>query len=101
MTYSLLKPKKRVLEAHKISKTVKILRELPSDADSRIANIHRRNEILKANKHYQLKLERDRANSALASLPENQMQNMRQMLIQHRKDLTTAMLPLTMKGGVP
>ena len=71
MKYSPVKHQKRVLKEDKFSKHVKVLRELPTDVDSRIANIHRRNEILKANKYYQLRIERDRANAAIASLPVN------------------------------
>ena len=56
MKYSPLKHKKRVLREDQLSKHVKVLRELPPDVDSRIADIHRRNEILKANKYYQLRI---------------------------------------------
>ena len=69
MKYTPLKHQKRVLREDQISKHVKVLRELPTDVDSRIANIHKRNEILKANKYYQLRIERDRANAAIAEPP--------------------------------
>ena len=97
MKYSPLRHKKRVLKEDQISKHVKVLRELPADVDSRIANIHRRNEILKANKHYQLKIERDRANAAIANLPVNQQRNLKRLLASLNKD----MLDLARKGAVP
>ena len=96
-----MRHKKRVLREDQLSKHVKVLRELPTDVDSRVANIHRRNEILKANKYYQLKIERDRANAAIASLPVNQQQNLRQLLVSQRNDLSEAMLGFARKGGVP
>ena len=101
MKYSPLRHKKRVLREDQLSKHVKVLRELPTDVDSRIANIHRRNEILKANKHYQLRIERDRANAAIASLPVNAQRNLRQLLVRQRDDLSESMLAFARKGGVP
>ena len=80
MKYLVEKPKRRRFTEDKVSKHHKILRELPADADSRITNIHRRNEILKANKIYQLRIERDRANAALETLPANQQANLRQLI---------------------
>ena len=71
MRYSPLKHNKRVFEEHQLKQHVKILRELPQDANGRVANAHHRHEILKANKMYQLRIERDRANAAIASLPVN------------------------------
>ena len=52
MKYLVEKPKRRRFTQDKVSAHHKILRELPADVDTRIANIHRRNEILKANKLY-------------------------------------------------
>ena len=101
MKYLVEKPKRRRFTQDKVSAHHKILRELPADVDTRIANIHRRNEILKANKLYQLKIERDRANAALATLPANQQANMRQLMVRHRQDLTEAMLALGKKGTPP
>ena len=101
MKYTPLKHKKRVLREDQISKHVKVLRELPTDVDSRIANIHKRNEILKANKYYQLRIERDRANAAIAGLPVNQQQNLRRLLVSQRNDLSEPMLSFARKGGVP
>ena len=101
MKYSLLKPKKRVLQEDKLPKHVKILRELPADVDSRVVNIHRRNEILKANKYHQLKIERDRANSAIATLPLAAQRNLRNLIVQQRNDIREAMLGFARKGGVP
>ena len=101
MKYLVEKPKRRRFTQDKVSAHHKILRELPADVDTRIANIHRRNEILKANKLYQLKIERDRANAALATLPANQQANMRQLMVRHRQDLTEAMLALGKKGAAP
>ena len=101
MKYLVEKPKRRRFTQDKVSAHHKILRELPADVDTRIANIHRRNEILKANKLYQLKIERDRANTALATLPANQQANLRQLMVKHRQDLTEAMLALSKKGAPP
>ena len=101
MKYTPLKQQKRVLREDQISKPVKVLRELPTDVDSRIANIHKRNEILKANKYYQLRIERDRANAAIASLPVNAQNNLKNLLIRQRNDLSESMLAFARKGGVP
>ena len=101
MKYSLFKNKKRVLEEHHLKQHVKILRELPQDANGRVANAHHRHEILKANKMYQLRIERDRANAAIASLPVNAQANLRQLLASQRDDLNNAMLRFARKGGVP
>jgi len=82
-------------------KHVKILRELPTDVDSRVANIHKRNEILKANKYHQLRIERDRANAAIATLPIAQQKNLQNLIVRQRLDLSEAMLAFARKGGVP
>ena len=101
MKYSPLKHKKRVLREDQLRKHVKIIRELSADVDSRIANIDKRNEVLKANKYYQLRIERDRANAAIACLPANAAKNLRQLLVSQRNDLSKAMLGFARKGGVP
>ena len=101
MKYSPLRHKKRVLQEDKLSKHVKILRELPADVDSRIADIHKRNEILKANKYHQLRIERDRANAAIATLPVNAQRNLQNLIVRQRNDLSEAMLGFARKGGVP
>ena len=101
MKYTPLKHQKRVLREDQISKHVKVLRELPTDVDSRIANIHKRNEILKANKLHQLRIERDRANAAIASLPVNAQRNLKNLLLRQRNDLSESMLPFSRKGAVP
>ena len=101
MKYSPLRHKKCVLKEDQLSKHVKILRDLPEDVNSRIANIHKRNEFLKANKYYQLRIERDRANAAIAGLPVNQQENLRSLLVSQRDDLSEAMLRFARKGGVP
>ena len=101
MKYEVEEPKRRRYTENKVSKHHKILRELPADVDTRIASIHRRHEILKANKLYQLRIERDRANAALASLPAVHQANLRQLLTKHRQDLTEAMLALGKKGIPP
>ena len=101
MKYSPLQHKKLVLKEDQLSKHVKFLRELPEYVNSRIANIHKRNEILKANKYYQLRIKRDRANAAIAGLPVNQQQNLRQLLVQQRDDLSEAMLSPARNGAVP
>ena len=95
MKYLVDKPKKRRFTQDQISKHVKVLRELPQDVDNRIANVHRRNEILKANKRYQMEIEKNRANSALQTLPVNQQVNLRQHLASINADL----LALTRKGS--
>ena len=101
MKYLVEKQKRRRFTQDNVSKHHKILRELPADVDTRIANIHRRNEILKANKLYQLRIERDRANATLATLPSNQQANLRQLMVRHRQDLMEAMLALGKKGAPP
>ena len=101
MKYSPLRHKKRVLKEDQLAKHVKILRELPEDVNSRIANIHKRNEILKANKYYQLRIEKDRANAAIAGLPVNAQANLCQLLVGQRDDLSEAMLRFARKGGSP
>ena len=101
MKYSPLKHKKRVLQEDTLSKHVKILREIPADVDSRIANIHKRNEMLKADKYHQLRIERDRANSAIATLPVAAQRNLQNLLARRRNDLIEAMLGFARKGGVP
>ena len=101
MKYSTLKHNKHVFEEHQLKKHVKILRELPQDANGRVANAHHRHEILKANKMYQLRIERDRANAAIASLPVNAQANLRQLLVSQRDDISEAMLRFARKGGVP
>ena len=95
MKYLVDKPKKRRFTQDQISKHVKVLRELPQDVDSRTANVHRRHEILKANKRYQLEIEKKRAHSALQTLPVNQQVNLRQHLASINADL----LALTRKGS--
>jgi len=100
MKYTPLKHQKRVLREDKLSKHVKVLRELPTDVDSRIANIHRRNKILKANKYHQLRMERDRANAAIASLPVSAQRNLKNLLVRQRDDLSETMLAHARKGGV-
>ena len=59
------------------------------------AYVHKRNEILRANKKYQLEIERRRAYSALQTLPQNQQANLRRYLSQVNADL----LELTRKGS--
>jgi len=100
MKYSPLKHKKRVLREDQLSKHVKVLRELPTDVDSRVANIHRRNETLKANKYHQLRMERDRANAAISSLPVSAQKNLLQLLVRKRDDLNETMLAHARKAGV-
>ena len=100
MKYLVEKPKRRRFIQDQISKHHKILREPRADAETRIANIHHRNEILKANKLYELKLERDRMNEALSMLPANQQRNLHAMLVRHRQDFNDAMVNLEKKGVV-
>ena len=95
MKYLVYKPKRRRFTQDQIGKHVKVLWELPQDVDNQIANVHRRNEIVKANKRYQLEIEKNRAHSALQTLPENQQVNLRQHLASINADL----LALTRKGS--
>ena len=95
MKYLADKSKRGRSAQYQISKHVKVLRELPQDVDNRIANVHRRNEILKANKRYQMEIEKNRAHSALQTLPVNQQVNLRQHLASINADL----LALTRKGS--
>ena len=101
MKYSVLKNKKRVFQEDTLRKNVKILRELPADVDSRVVNIHRRNELLKAQKYHQMRIERDRANSAIAAMPVSAQRNLRNLIVKHRNDISEAMLAFARKGGVP
>ena len=94
MKYLVDKQKRRRFTQQSISKHVKVLRELPQDVETRTANVHKRNEILKANKKYHLEIERRRAYSALQNLPQNQQANLRRYLVQVNADL----LDLTCKG---
>ena len=97
MKYLVDKPKRRRFTQDQISKHVKVLRELPQDVDNRIANVHRRHEILKANKRYQMEIEKNRAHSALQTLPANQQANLGQYLAGVEKD----MMALSRKGSPP
>ena len=95
MKYLVDKPQRRRFTQDRISKHVKVLRELPQDIETRTANVHKRNEILRANKRYQLEIERRRAYSAMQTLPQNQQANLRRYLSQVNADL----LELTRKGS--
>ena len=95
MKYLVDKPKRRRFTQDQITKHVKVLRELPQDIETRTANVHKRNEILRANKRYQLEIERRRAFSALQTLPQNQQANLRRYLSHVNADL----LELTRKGS--
>jgi hypothetical protein len=95
MKYLVEEPKRRRFTQDQISKHVKVFRELPQDVDNRIANVHLRNEILKANKRYQMEIEKKRAQSALQTLPVNQQANLRHHLASINADL----LALTRKGS--
>ena len=95
MKYPAGKPKRRRFTQDQISKHVKVMRELPQDVDNRIANVHRRNEILKANKRYQMEIEKKRAHSALQTLPVNQQVVLRQ----HLASINENLLALTRKGS--
>ena len=97
MKYLVQKPKRRRFTQDNMSKHVKVLRELPADVESRTADVHKRNELLKANKRYQLEIERKRGESALQRLPVNQQANLKRYMTSIQKDL----LQLTRKGGVP
>ena len=94
------KPKKRFYEerAHKHSKHVKVLRELPTVADERIKNIARRNELLRANHLYNARLERQRALSAFSTTT-----NMRQrdVIRQYMGQLQTNITTLAQRGMLP
>ena len=57
--------------------------------------MHRRHEILKANKRYQMEIEKNRAHSALQTLPVNQQVNLRH----HLSSINLDLLALTRKGS--
>ena len=101
MKYLLEKRKRPRFIQDRISKHHKILREPREVQETRIANIHHRTEILRANKLHALKLEHDRMNSALATLPATQQRNLQSVLVRHRQDLTEQMLALLKKGALP
>ena len=97
MKYLVDKPQRRRFTQDRISfygKHVKVLRELPQDIETRTTNVHKRAEILRANKRYELEIERRRAHSALQTIPQNQQANLRRYLSQVNADL----LELARKG---
>ena len=97
MKYAVVPPQRKQFTQHKIGKHITVLRELGKDADTRVADAHKRLEIIKANKRYQMQLERNRMHGALTSMPHNQQQNLRQYLVSLERD----MLALTKKGAPP
>ena len=74
-----------------------ILRELQTDQNARLTDVHKRNEILKMNKLYNLDMERRRMYSAIQTLPHNQQANLRRYI----GDLENQMFAFTRKGRVP
>ena len=55
--------------AHKLDQRRKLLAELPSAMEVRQQNIHNRNQMLAATQAYNLKLEKERTQGHLKSLP--------------------------------
>ena len=64
-----IKERKRkfYLDKHHHLKHVKILRELQKNADERVKNIARRNDLLRANQLYNARIERQRAIQAFTA----------------------------------
>ena len=75
-----------------------ILQELPGAALNRIANIHKRHELLKANQAYNLRLERQRAMSALTRGGDRvQLQTVKTII----GDLDNQIAKLAQRGALP
>ena len=73
----------------------KILRELPGYMDRRVANIHARNEMLRATEAQNLRIERDRVNAHLHGMPEG----LQRLAAQHHVgDLTRRIHKLAQQG---
>ena len=73
----------------------RILRELPERMDRRTADIHRRNEMLRATEAQNLRIERDRVNAHLHGMPEG----LQRLAAQHHVgDLTRRIHRLAQKG---
>ena len=56
--------------AIKVARNQRILRELPEGLERRLSSIFARNELLRATEAQNLKIERDRVNAHLHSMPE-------------------------------
>ena len=91
------KPVPRKFTKEQFVKNQYILRELQTDQNARLTDVHKRNEILKQNKLYNLDMERRRMYSALQTLPHNQQANLRQYI----GDVEKTMFNFTRKGRVP
>ena len=91
------KPVPRKFTKEQFVKNQYILRELQTDQNARLTDVHKRNEILKQNKLYNLDLERNRMHSALQTLPHNQQANLRRYI----GNLENQMFAYTRKGRVP
>ena len=92
--------KKRIPREYAKEQFVKnhhILRELQTDQNARLTDVHKRNEILKMNKLYNLDMERRRMFSAIQTLPHNQQANLRRYI----GELEDKMFAFTRKGRVP
>ena len=73
----------------------KILRELPERMERRVANIHARNEMLRATEAQNLRIERDRVNAHLHSMPGG----LQRLAAQHHVgDLTRRIHKLAQEG---
>ena len=86
------------LDVHRHLKHVKILRELPKVADERIANIARRNELLRANQLYNARLERQRAMQAHTAANSEQQ---RGIISHYTGNIETNITRLAQRGMLP
>ena len=75
-----------------------ILQELPGAALNRIANIHKRHELLKANQAYNLRLERQRAMSALTRVGDRVQHQTVKTII---GDIDNQIARLAQRGTLP
>ena len=87
--------RKRFQPAVQADKHHKILRELPERMERRVANIHARNQMLRATEAQNLRIERDRVNAHLHSMPEG----LQRLAAQHHVgDLTRRIHKLAQEG---
>ena len=89
------KARKKFAPAIQVDRQHKILRELPQRMDQRIANIHARNEMLRATEAQNLAIERRRVISHIHDMPATLQ---KQAALHHVGDLTRRIHKLTGKG---
>ena len=100
--YRVARPQRKVFTKTNFIQNQSLLRELPGDHDARLIDVHRRNEILKQNKLYNLDMERRRMFAALQSLPPNAQQNLQKENLQkYINRLEDHMFSFTRRGRVP